>query len=276
MALRGTGCACTSPVRTILLLTSRFRASRCRSRCRKVWMMPYQVYANGRYIGQLGNFSARRVKLYYSKPLSFPLPAPGPDGEIELAVRFYMSPSSRFSAPDVGGMHGPPALGLPSTVRLLQAAEDDADLHSAFGRFLRTLIFLLIAPLALWGWLRNWQERMYLWLFLALASTILFGLEVNLAYLSFALTIAADIFLGNVLLNSLILPSWIMFWWHWFGLREKHWIPWTAWLLTAAYMLAQFWTESHSSASASCRGGRCTGAMRHRCGAGPRWARCCS
>jgi Stage II sporulation protein E (SpoIIE) len=204
----------------------------------------YQVYANGRYIGQLGSFSARRVRLYYSKPLSFPLPAPGPDGEIELAVRFYMSPASRFSAPDVGGMHGPPALGLASTVRLLQAAEDDADLHSAFGRFLRTLVFLLIAPLALWAWLRNRQERMYLWLFLALAGTILFGLEVNLAYLSFALTIAADIFLGNVLLNSLIWPAWIMFWWHWFGLREKRWIPWTAWLLTAAYMLAQFCTES--------------------------------
>jgi hypothetical protein len=78
-------------------------------------------------------------------------------------------------------------------VRPLQAAEDDADLHSAFGRFLRTLIFLLIAPLALWAWLCNRQERMYLWLFLALAGTILFGLEVNLAYLSFALTIAADI-----------------------------------------------------------------------------------
>jgi hypothetical protein len=115
----------------------------------------YQVYVNGQYLGQLGDFSARRVRLYYTQPLSFPLPAPGPDGAIEVAVRFYMSPGTRFQSPDVGGMHIPPALGLASTVRLLQAADDDANLHLLFSPLLRVFLFLLVAPLALWGWLRD-------------------------------------------------------------------------------------------------------------------------
>ena len=33
----------------------------------------YQVYANGHYVGQFGGFSARGVRLYYARPLSFPL-----------------------------------------------------------------------------------------------------------------------------------------------------------------------------------------------------------
>jgi hypothetical protein len=204
----------------------------------------YQVYANGRYVGQFGGFSARRASLYYSQPLSFALPAPGPDGEIDLALRFYMSPDTRFQAPDVGGMHAPPALGLASTVHLLQAAEDDANLHRWFGTLLRTFLLLLIAPLALWAWLRNRRERMYLWFFLALACTILDGLVRVLTDLSFALTLAADTLFELVLVFPLILLLWIIFWWDWFGLRERRWIPQAAWLLTAAEMLAIFCASS--------------------------------
>jgi hypothetical protein len=204
----------------------------------------YQVYANGHYVGQLGGFSAHHVRLYYAQPLSFALPAPGPEGEIELAVRFYMSPATRFNAPDVGGMHTPPAVGLASTVHLLQAADDDAHLHGFFGALLRIFLFLLVAPLALWGWLRDRRQRMYLWLFLALVCTILVSLERVLASLSFALTLAAGQLFEAVLLAPLILPLWIVFWWHWFGLRERRWIPRTAWLLAAAEMLAVFCVQS--------------------------------
>jgi hypothetical protein len=204
----------------------------------------YQVYANGHYVGQLGGFSARGVRLYYTQPLSFPLPAPGPDGAIEVAMRFYMSPATRFQGPDVGGMHGPPALGLASTVRLLQAADEDANLHVLFGPLLRLFLFLLVAPLALWAWLRDRAQRMYLWLFLALLCTILLTLTSVLGGPSFALTIAAEQLLVNVLLAGLTLPLWIIFWWRWFGLREKRWIPRAAWLLAAVEMLAVFCVNS--------------------------------
>jgi hypothetical protein len=200
----------------------------------------YQVYANGRYVGQLGGFSRNRVRLYYAKPLSFALPAPGPDGEIALAVRFYMSPSTDFNSPDAGGMHAPPMLGQVSSVRLLQGAEDDANLHSNFGPLQQALIFLLIAPLALWAWFYNRRERAWLWLFLTLACDILYTLEVAVGNLSFALTAGEGVLLGTVFFGSLILPLWTMFWWSWFGLRKRRWIPAAVWALTAALVAATF------------------------------------
>jgi hypothetical protein len=85
---------------------------------------------------------------------------------------------------------------------------------------------------------------MYLWLFLALLCTILTSLAVVIGRLSFALTIATGSLFENVLLVPLLLPLWIVFWWHWFALRERRWIPRTAWLLAAVEMLARFCANS--------------------------------
>jgi hypothetical protein len=126
----------------------------------------YEVYANGQFVGRFGDFHPNHVTFYVDQPLSFALPATPPDGEIELALRFYMTPVTRFSTPDAGGMHGPPMLGLATTVRMMQAAGKDILFHVRFGSFLQVLIYLLVAPLALWAWLYSRQERAWLWLFL--------------------------------------------------------------------------------------------------------------
>jgi hypothetical protein len=204
----------------------------------------YQVYANGHYVGQLGGFSPGHVTFYYSQPVSFALPAIGQDGNLDLAVRFYMSAATRFSNPDVGGMHEPPALGLASTVGLLQAAEKDANLHREFSAYLRLFLFLLIAPLALWAWLVNRREPAWLWLFLALLCSIGATVFNLLSSQSTAMTIAIDTIFDVIILSSLNLPLWAMFWWHWFSLREKRWIPRVLWPLTAAEMLAYFLIDS--------------------------------
>jgi hypothetical protein len=197
----------------------------------------YQIYANGRYVGQYGDFSGKHVTLYYSEPESFALPAPGPDGEIDLAVRFYMSPATFFNGPDVGGMHAAPALGLASTVQLLQTAEYDAILHNFFGVLLQTFLFILVAPLALWAWLYNRKERMWMWLFLALG--IFYGLFNVLAALTTVLSIADATWLGII-----FLPFWTMFWWNWFGLQDKRWIPRSVWLLAAVFAVIGFCAQS--------------------------------
>jgi hypothetical protein len=200
----------------------------------------YQVYANGHYVGQFGRFFANHVDIYFTQTLSFPLPPVGPDGNLDLAVRFYMSPGTRFgTTPDVGGMHQPPVLGLASTVHLLQATDDDANLHSILGAIARALLFLLLAPLALWIWLQNRQEHAYLWLFLVLLCYVVIGAATMLSAFSSLLTAAALTFLQN-LLNALIAPLCIMFWWHWFGLRRQRWIPLAGWLLAAAGSLAGY------------------------------------
>ena len=200
----------------------------------------YQVYANGRFVGQFGDFSGKHATLYYEKPISFALPAPGPDGEIDLAVRFYMSAATQFGNPDVGGMHGPPVLGLASTVQLLQASDQDADLHSQFGSLLEAFLFLLVMPLALWAWSYNRQERAWLWLFLALAYGVLISGIIVLSNSTTVLSVAAATWSYSIL----VLPLWTMFWWNWFGLREKRWIPRAAWLLAGVQTLLNFCAHS--------------------------------
>lgn len=54
----------------------------------------FQLYANGRYVGEFGRFASDHVTQYSPQPVSFALPKPGPDGILTLALRFYMSPAS--------------------------------------------------------------------------------------------------------------------------------------------------------------------------------------
>jgi hypothetical protein len=198
----------------------------------------YQVYADGRYVGQFGHFSSDHVMVYSARAISFPLSSPGPNGEVELALRFYMTGGTRFSSPDAGGMHQSPALGLASTVRLLQQAEEDANQHFYFGILLQSLLFFLVAPLVLWAWLQNRQEQIYLWLFLTLACSLLRNFLVVFGNLRSVLPLGVDGILLDVILGPLLLPLWVMFWWHWFGLGVRRWIPRAAWLITAVEMLA--------------------------------------
>ena len=155
-----------------------------------------------------------------------------------MALRFYMMGGTEFSTAEAGGMHQPPALGLASTVRLLQAAEDDANQHYYFGALLQSLLFLLVAPLVLWAWLQNRQDRIYLWLFFPLVCSILRNFLVVYGNLYPVLPLGPNSILLDVVLNPLTLPLWVMFWWHWFGLERKRWIPRAAWLITAVEMLA--------------------------------------
>jgi Stage II sporulation protein E (SpoIIE) len=198
----------------------------------------YQIYANGHYVGQFGNFSPDHVTIYSARSFSFPLPPPGPDGEILMALRFYMTGGTRFQSPDAGGMHEPPALGLASAVHLLQTSDDDANQHFYFGTVLQSLLSFLVIPLALWAWLQNRQDRTYLWLFLVLSCALLRIVLLLTGNLMSALPLGPNTLLLDVVLAPLQLPLWAMFWWHWFGLQGKRWIPKAAWLITIAQMLA--------------------------------------
>jgi hypothetical protein len=199
----------------------------------------YQIYADGRYIGQFGRFSPNHVTIYSARSFSFSLPSPGPNREFLLAVRFYMTGGTRFQSPDAGGMHQPPALGLASTMHLLQTADDDANQHFYFGLILQSLLSLLVLPLALWAWLQNRQERTYLWLFLVLSCALLRSVLLLLGNLGSALPLGPNTIVLDVILGPLQLPLWAMFWWHWFGLAGKRWIPRAAWLITVPHMLVQ-------------------------------------
>ncbi|MGH9586778.1 MAG: SpoIIE family protein phosphatase [Acidobacteriaceae bacterium] len=198
----------------------------------------YQVYANGQYMGHFGNFKPHGVTLYSARTFSFPLPKPGPDGTLDLAIRFYMSSGTKFQSLDAGGMHMPPVLGLASTVQLLQHADDDTNLHYYLGAIVQALLFSLLAPVVLWAWFKNRRDPTFLWLFLALMTSPVGLTLLLLGNLGSLISLAANTMVVSTFINSLILPLWIIFWWSWFGLRGKRWIPRLAWLLMIAEILA--------------------------------------
>jgi hypothetical protein len=197
----------------------------------------FQLYANGRYVGEFGGFSGKNVTTYIEQPVSFALPRPGPDGVLTLALRFYMSPATPLTTPDAGGMHGPPALGLTSAIDLMQASAEDSVLRTQFSLLLVTFLLVLTVPLALWAWLYDRRSRVWLWLFLALASEFLYEIQSSAASLTTALNA------GSVqALNAILVPLWymsfVLFWWHWFGQEKKRWIARAAWLMAIAAAVA--------------------------------------
>jgi len=183
----------------------------------------FQLYANGSYIGQYGRFEQKQVLAYYAHPVFFLLPKLAADGEMDLALRFYLSAATAFQNPDVGGLHGPPVLGLASSVRLMQAAENGALQRRYFSFLLEGGIGLLFAPLALWAWLRNRQAWLYLWLFLYLASLASNGIEALVTIFSSLITIRSDVLYLSISRFSLLLP--ILFWKEWFGLKNRWLVP---------------------------------------------------
>ncbi len=193
----------------------------------------YQVYANGQLVGQFGRFDSLPPTFFMSRPAVFALPPPGPDGDIELALHFYMSPVSTLNTSVAGGMHQPPILGLPLTLRLIASAQNTGLAFGRFGQFLMTLLFLLLAPGALWAWLQNRREMAFFWLFFELATGVLFMVVGWIALASWLPADSAQFWLLGVL-DPVWVPGWIMVWWYWFGLNEKRWIPWAAWLMAFA------------------------------------------
>jgi hypothetical protein len=174
---------------------------------RRLWVkMPdhvddsYQVYANGRYVGESGTFSANRVECYRTHPLIFELPESDARGELVLAIRFYMEPwvAVSGSTADSGGMHQAPVLGLEPQVKLLlERANDLRVLNQIVSAFVG-LLMLMAAAGALRIYLLDRSQTTYLWL----AAAFLFGAALFAAELSAIFTYASPQNTGLVLLEG--------------------------------------------------------------------------
>jgi serine phosphatase RsbU (regulator of sigma subunit) len=194
----------------------------------------YQVFANGQYVGEFGQFTADGVKCYRSRAMTFALPAPDAHGDLLIAIRFYEEPFVLVGGTtgDSGGMHQAPVIGLLSQVQDLRARERT-------GRILAVIVsvfvsaFLLIASCgAFWIWLIDRPRRTYLWLALGLVLLALPALVMVVAFFTHLITQGmVNEFIGGF--GALGFICWIFFWHDWFELQ------WTRrfTLLTIAFAL---------------------------------------
>lgn len=200
----------------------------------------YEIYANSQLVGSFGNFTANDLTPYYAQPASFQLPKLPPDGQLELALRVHMAPSTIYREADAGGLHGPPILGTVSTIQVLQTADRDFFVDAYFGDFLVAFFTLLALPLALWAFSRNSHERAWLWLTIALA---LQAVEVILGIAAGLTTVFSAAFADlwvDAILGPVTLLVWVLFWWSWFGPRGDRRLPTAAAIFTVAHMYARF------------------------------------
>jgi hypothetical protein len=200
----------------------------------------YQLYANGRLLGGVGDFSGATPKAYSDhRPSLFKLP---PDmragGHIVVAIRVWLGQWPRD--PEGGGIHIAPLIGT------LPAVTDQYRLQrlTLFEGYVvdgvEGLLLLLLAVVALSCRPFDRHDPSYLWI--AAASVLLAVHRGNQAVM----------FLGNfetmhdfelfilVLAIPLYTGAWIMAWRSWMNLRRPAWIPKAAGILTLGYMLAVF------------------------------------
>jgi serine/threonine protein phosphatase PrpC len=180
----------------------------------------YQVFANGQLVGSFGVFTPAYVVCYRARPTVVTLPPAAPDGTIVLAVRFFEESwvGNLATAPDAGGMHESPLIGLPAEIESLRRREVSARLLSVLPSTFVSLFLLIAAAGAFWIWLLARSQRPYLWLTLALVATALPALIflVTLFTLHWSQDTEGCI---NVTAGYLQLLFWILFWKDWFDLR---------------------------------------------------------
>jgi len=197
----------------------------------------YQVYANGRFIGEFGRFSGERVTNYIAQPRAFTLPSDVGSGPLTIAVRMWMDAHTPVIESAAGGLHGPPVLGQTSAVMAMQRLDWDAVNRSASTGFPAAAILLLAMAVAFSLFALDRSEHAYLWLG---ADCIVILLMISIEEMVFYTTwIAAmpAVFLRDVILFPLQMALWIFFWACWFRLDGRARLRRAVWPVVAMVAL---------------------------------------
>lgn len=194
----------------------------------------YQVYVNGKLIGQLGKFSEHSVTYYYPQPRAFPLPANIRSGPMTIAVRMWMDVSTPFHERDAGGLRGVPVLGQAPVINVLLHLKRYAHDRIETSMFLGAAIELLALLVALGLYWLDRGEPAYLWLGLICLASLSYVVFVLIG--NYTTWIAAPFL--NLLRSSvsepLFIGLWVLFWGYWFRLGRT---GLTAWLYRAVWGL---------------------------------------
>ena len=181
----------------------------------------YQVFVNGRFIGEFGRFNGNAVSDYISQPRAFTLPPGIGSGPLTIAIRMWMDAHTPLIEAEAGGLHGPPVLGQTQVVMAMQRLGWDALDRSESSDFLEALILLLAIAVAFSLHMLDRTESAYLWL----GATCIVILSVicvrDVAYHGTWITAMHALFLRDVILLPLEMALWIFFWACWFRLDDN-------------------------------------------------------
>jgi Stage II sporulation protein E (SpoIIE)/Beta-galactosidase jelly roll domain len=196
----------------------------------------YQVYVNGQLVGEFGKFSGNHVTAYPALPEGFPLPKGVGNGPVTIAIHMWMDPSTRFSSPDAGGLHGPPTLGYASLVNNLVRLDYDDMTHYLGSALLEVLILLMSLLMAATLFWLDREEPAYLWLALVCTATLLFNAIVLSVNVAAWIGQTSAVVLSQVILRPMRIGLWVLFWGYWFRLPKIGRLHRVVWPLVAVLM----------------------------------------
>ncbi|HEY1808309.1 MAG TPA: SpoIIE family protein phosphatase [Acidobacteriaceae bacterium] len=193
----------------------------------------YQVYVDGRFIGEFGNFAPHGVSFINAQPRAFPLPPHLHSGPITIAVRAWMDTATPFMAPDAGGLHEAPLLGQAQSVdTMLQMDWQQID-RSIATYVVRCIVLGLLALLAFVLFWLDRREKACFWLALACSAYVLNLVVIGAGYYVTWIPMVQETIVTDILLNPIQFGLWVIFWASWFRLPEMRRIHSIVWPLVA-------------------------------------------
>jgi Stage II sporulation protein E (SpoIIE) len=147
----------------------------------------YEVYWNGKLIGQYGKLPPHPVWYYSYYPRSFPLVGSAVG---VLAIRVWKAPLDIFSVAESGGLYETPLVGDPDTISLREAAIDWDYVREELFDYSLILLRVFIAALCLILWSRNRRERLFIWVGIFTATPIAMRLLERLFLIPFSYEVA--------------------------------------------------------------------------------------
>jgi serine phosphatase RsbU (regulator of sigma subunit) len=183
----------------------------------------YQVFVNGRMVGEFGRFAPQGNTLYMTQPRAFPLPEDLGNGPMTIAVRMWMSPATPLFDPDTGGMHGAPVLGRAQVVQALLRLDWDVLDRANESGFLEIWILLTAMLVALALFWMDRDEPAYLLLALTCLSLAVYPSLIVAGYYTTWIDSTAEVLLRDLIPGPLAMGLWVLFWAYWFRLdRTGH------------------------------------------------------
>lgn len=185
----------------------------------------FQVFANGRLIGSMGNFNGKIPEPYEGNPsmFTFKLSPNGrePNESILIAFRFYMDAAS-LGHRGTGGMHGPPRIGLPAAATAIWHMEWERNYRRLASALAAALLYFLFALLIAMIFAFSRTERILLWPLCASALEVLqYSLifSTNIRWMS-EVRLEALIAFASIVAGYL----WLLTWWAYFRLQQSRWL----------------------------------------------------
>ncbi len=170
----------------------------------------YQIFFNGRLLGQIGRFSKTPPAVVSIQPRVFALPFLSPAAEVQncvIAVRVWMG-AWDLDDPSAGGIHIAPAIGLADEIHALNKTQW---IQTVKGYLLEVVEAAVFVGLAWMAWaLRTFEESRtaYAWLCAALIFTAMYRANQALFFWGQFETVQPFEVVSLVLLTPLSLVAW--------------------------------------------------------------------